>query len=391
MMIWDSRITNIIDFIIILLFSDFIEYYVTDMAKPNILHIAPLNYAGLPYLFMETERKQGYDSHLVTLFRNPFGYQEDITLNLPFLNDLPRRMISPIVSRTVSNKRLGLDDPPLIWKPSNQIQSLLLNSRDNLWEKIIKRSGVLDILKKSDILVLDGGLGFLRSGKYVLEWAGSRDRLVTFYYGSDLRTRGVIEPIDQAAKLVFVAEFDHIYLHPRAIHVPFPFEAHNYDHYIGNNIGNLKTRIGHSPTNRQAKGSDVIIKAMKELEEKYDTESVLIEHLPYQEALMLKSSCNIFIDQIGELGYGISGLEALAMGIPTAVTILPDYQKFLGDNPFINISRKDIYSRLETLIQSECELEQLSFSGREWVRNQHDPERCLNLVLEQYQKSGWID
>ena len=53
---------------------------------PNkILHIAPFNTANVPFTFVDSERKLGFDSRLITLGKSSFEYNEDICLNLPFL------------------------------------------------------------------------------------------------------------------------------------------------------------------------------------------------------------------------------------------------------------------------------------------------------------------
>ncbi|MDZ7316306.1 MAG: hypothetical protein ONB24_09315, partial [candidate division KSB1 bacterium] len=56
--------------------------------KTRILHIAPANTSGVPGQLVLAERKLGYDSRLVTLFRDPRNYFQDICLDLPFI-DLP--------------------------------------------------------------------------------------------------------------------------------------------------------------------------------------------------------------------------------------------------------------------------------------------------------------
>jgi glycosyltransferase involved in cell wall biosynthesis len=107
-----------------------------------------------------------------------------------------------------------------------------------------------------------------------------------------------------------------------------------------------------------------------------------MENLPYEEALALKGSCDLFIDTIGELGYGMSGLEALAMGIPTAVQLLPDHEKILGDHPFINVSEQTLVERLIPFVESRALRRELGEKGKAWVREAHDPLKVVAKIME---------
>ncbi|MCD6501771.1 glycosyltransferase family 1 protein, partial [bacterium] len=104
----------------------------------------------------------------------------------------------------------------------------------------------------------------------------------------------------------------------------------------------------------------------------------------------LKASCHIFVDQLGELGYGISGLESLAMGIPTVVQLLPDHEKFIGEHPFVVADSENLPEILETLATNPDLREGKSAMGREWVKRFHDPNRAIDIILKKYAELGWL-
>ena len=52
----------------------------------KILHIAPLNFAGVPYDFYNMHNAVGDFSRIVTLHKNERIFPEDICLNLPLPN-----------------------------------------------------------------------------------------------------------------------------------------------------------------------------------------------------------------------------------------------------------------------------------------------------------------
>ena len=150
-------------------------------------------------------------------------------------------------------------------------------------------------------------------------------------------------------------------------------------------------RIGHSPTRRSTKATDTILAILNKLAEKFkNIEIILIENLPYRQSLLKKSKLDIFIDQLGELGYGISGLEALAMGIPTVCEILPDFENFLGEHPFINTNAKNLEKVLIELIENLKMRAEFGEKGKLWVRKVHNPIDAIEPLLEIYRKEGWL-
>ena len=138
---------------------------------------------------------------------------------------------------------------------------------------------------------------------------------------------------------------------------------------------------------RNVKREDVLKKLSKRFK---NIEIVLIENLPYDIALRKKSELDIFIDQLGELGYGISGLESLAMGIPTVCQILPDFEKFLGEHPFVNADEQNLEDVLMELIESPQMRTEFGEKGKLWVRKVHNPVDAIEPLLETYREEGWI-
>ncbi len=350
----------------------------------RILHFAAENYAGVPAQLVQAERQQGHESLLVTLYHPGSRLcDEDICLNLPWVGtDWMNRLKPAFVRRPIyqSSQRRMSDGPP-VWESGSAFVRLLFNVRDRLWEPRIRRA--LDAVRFSDcdLLFLDGGVGFLRSGKLVREFKERGGKAALLYCGSDLRTRGMIPVVDALADFRFTVEFDHCLLDPRLTFVFFPFDPPAMTRPP---LQDGKTiRIGHAPTNRVIKGTDAILQGLEKLKETHPVEIVLIEGLPHTEALRLKASCHLFVDTLGELGYGINSLEALAMGIPTAVQLMPDFEKVLEDHPFILITEETVAEQLKPYVESELLRKEKGQAGKEWVKRMHDPVRVSQSVLQQ--------
>jgi len=350
----------------------------------KILHFAVENYARVPANLVRAERQQGHESYLITLYPTFQSYHdEDICLELPFVATNYLRHLKKLLSPQkikLSNRRKDPAQGVPVWRPGNALSAALFHLRDKVWEKRVR--AVLNRIDAAsfDLLFLDGGAGFLRSGKIVQELKSVGVKIITCYCGSDLRTRGIIPAIEELAEHRFTFEFDHTLLYPNLKFLFFPFELAPYDPPPSRSSERI--RIGHAPTNRLAKGTDAILAQLRMLEESFPVEIVLIENLPHRQALSQKASCDIFVDTVGELGYGVNSLEALAMGIPTAVEILPDFEQELGEHPFINISSDTVSERLIPLIKSEELRREHGEKGKRWVEHYHDPVRVSQTILD---------
>ena len=349
------------------------------------MHFAPENFARVPSTLVEAERKCGHESYLMTLYPSAnLFHDEDICLHLPFvaknyINHL--KTLLNLKRSKASNVRLDPRNGIPVWRPSNRLSSILYHIRDRLWEPKIRK--VLDSIhiETFDLLFLDGGMGFLRNGRIVQELKKKYGiKIGILYCGSDLRTRGMISLIDQLADYRFTVEFDHTLFYPDLKFIFFPYKLTTFP--LPPPKKRSVIRIGHSPTNRPIKGTDIILQNLYRLKKYFSIEIVLIENMAYEKALSLKKSCDLFIDNVGQLGYGISGLEALAMGIPTAVELLPDFEKILGQHPFIKISKETFSQALIPFLKSEKLRKSVGEKGREWVKVNHDPVKISQSILE---------
>ncbi len=348
----------------------------------KILHIAVSNIAGVPLEFVRAERAWGYYSRLITFTPNPYGFGEDICLNLPLLSELPMQLCKGLLGYRgpeAVNLRAKPSQIPPVWRSKNRLESWLFDLRDLIWKKkVLKLSRNFDLFG-FDVYQLDGGLGFTRKGGIIRELKQKGKKVVCCYLGSDLRSRGVIPEIDRLSDLNLTVEFDHLSLHPNIHHIFFPFNPWKYEI---RERRNRRLKICHSPSQRRAKGTEKIISTVRELERVYPVELVLIEGLPHNKAIELLFHCDIAIDQLGELGYGISSLETLSMGIPTCSCLLPDYESYIPDHPFVNVNEGNLREKLIELITNENYRLQKGLEGRKWIESHHDSRKVVDRIYE---------
>ncbi|WKZ67153.1 MAG: hypothetical protein QY325_04305 [Flavobacteriales bacterium] len=109
--------------------------------------------------------------------------------------------------------------------------------------------------------------------------------------------------------------------------------------------------IGHSPSNPEVKGTDTLVKpavaAMKLLG--HNVELRVIRGKSNAECLEAKAACHLFIDQGIIPAYGLSAVEAMAMGIPV-ITLLPEWHPHMVPCPIYGMqesSPSELYAELD--------------------------------------------
>ena len=201
-----------------------------------------------------------------------------------------------------------------------------------------------------------------RKGKHV----------AAFYHGTDLRNRGMIPAIDEHVELRLTSEWDLLEFDPRLHYLYLPFDTSVYpqrDYRF-----HTPVRICHA-TRNPYKGTAYVVEAVRDLSARYPVELVLLQDLPHAEALHRKQDCDIVVDQLtnaGGWGYGMSSVEALAMGLPVVTNIPEKMAAPLGQHPFVQADPDTIRDVLERLITDEALCRRLAAEGRAWVRERHD-------------------
>ena len=104
--------------------------------------------------------------------------------------------------------------------------------------------------------------------------------------------------------------------------------------------------------------------------------------MSHEECIKRKSHCHIFIDQIGDLGYGSNSLESLAMGIPTCSCLTPGFEAKYPDHPFVVVNETNLKQKILKLIANPKLRRELADKGRAWIKRHHD----CTTVVEQIHK-----
>lgn len=356
----------------------------------KILHIAPQNYAGVPYDFYKMHLECGDESRLITLHKNPRDFPEDICLNLPLPN-------FGLVKLWRRKKVLDREEENLVSAPfftsKNFLENLYFIFNDRLKRKIIEESMEKYHLNDYDIIHYDTGLDFYRDSRQAKKWKREGKKIVCCYFGSDLRTRGIIKEMDHISDLNITSEFDHLSLKKDLYYLFYPYDPGELPQR--KNQLNEIIRIIHSPTNRKFKGTDLIISVIERIKKEKKIDFILLENKPRAYVLEEKSKSDICIDQVGGTmggtGYGKAGIESLAMGIPTITNMTKEYEEWLPENPFVVANNSnELYDKLIQLIDDKKLREEIGEKGKRWVENYHSYKNVNEKLYRLYREKKLI-
>jgi len=358
----------------------------------KILHIAVENFAGVPLSFVKMHRAMGDQSTLVTFYHTAQNFPEELSLNFKIHRNFIAktwRQIKVIQNAVLIQKKEKTY--PFYFEPKNFLESLYFDLRESFRRKRIYEFIEKHKLYDYDIIHYDGGMDFFRDSHIAKQWKIDGKKIVCCYFGSDLRARGLMKELDRISDLNLTTEFDHLQMHPDIHYIFYPYEPDDIPQRIPNE--SEKVRIVHSPTNRKFKGTDLILKVIKEIKKERNIEFLLLEKMPREKVLSIKATCDICIDQVGGkfggTGYGKSGLESLAMGIPTITNMTEEYQSFLKENPFVVANNaKELKEKLIELIDNKNLREEIGKKSIEWLKKYHSYENVSKRLLELYKTHG---
>ncbi|MFA6618440.1 MAG: hypothetical protein WCT23_05170 [Candidatus Neomarinimicrobiota bacterium] len=362
----------------------------------KILYISPENTVGTLSLYKRMHEKRANEVRYVTFFRSPKAFEEDICLDLPFNFTKPflKKMRHHIyqIYRGKQGYHKEREGYPPVWAPEGRFDKAFLAWKEKKWHPIIERSIEKYDLYSFDVVHFESGMDFYKDASFARELKRRGLKIICHYHGEDLRTRGVLKPLDELADLNLTNEVDLLEKHPdiNYIFLPFDVEAFRKKYPRLNNRDELPL-VTHAPTNRFYKGSNDIIPVCEALQAEKLIRFELIENKTHAQAMDMKRRSDIFIDQIGDRGgwgYGMNSVESLALGICTATEMNESYCKFLPEHPFININKENIRNKLLEILDKPDFREKKGIEGLRWVKKHHDINEVSKTLYNYYQKMG---
>ncbi|MCW2763672.1 MAG: hypothetical protein JWR85_3873 [Marmoricola sp.] len=157
---------------------------------------------------------------------------------------------------------------------------------------------------------------------------------------------------------------------------------------------NQPLRIGHAPSHRGVKGTDLVLAAVGQLRaEGYKFELDLVEGISHEEARKRYERIDIMVDQLHAGWYGGLAVEAMALGKPVLVYIRDEDLQFIpaqmrADLPFIRVTADSISEGLrQALSMPRSALLELGRKSRAYVERWHDPLRIAAEIKMDYENA----
>lgn len=146
----------------------------------------------------------------------------------------------------------------------------------------------------------------------------------------------------------------------------------------------------HVPTNPIVKGTDYILKAVELLRaEGLKFEFKLIRQLSQEDFYKELANCDVYVDELRCGSYGMSAVEAMAMGKPTVTYVRPDLvPKYPPNMPLANANPDTVASVLRDLIGDEGLRTDLGLRGRSYVEKYHDSKAVASELMAAYKEIG---
>jgi hypothetical protein len=153
--------------------------------------------------------------------------------------------------------------------------------------------------------------------------------------------------------------------------------------------------FAHAPSNRQVKGTDLILRALRELSaEGHSFDLDLIEGVSNSDALARYRDADVVIDQLYAGWYGGVALEAMALGKPVVVYIRETDLRFISkamasDLPVFRTTPYRVKEDLRTIIElPRSELVARGVASRAYVEKWHDPLEIASGIANDYRRAA---
>lgn len=217
------------------------------------------------------------------------------------------------------------------------------------------------------------------------------------YYSAetDALKRRMIRRMSRCCAQIYAVNPDLMHvLGPGARFIPYSHISLDDWQPVYNQLERRPLRIGHAPSHRKIKGTDIILAALEELTaEGYEYELALIEGLTNDQARLKYEQIDVLIDQLHAGWYGGLAVEVMALGKPVMVYIRDEDLRFIppemkADLPFLRLTMASVKDDLRRLMAMPREdLLALGRRSRRYVERWHDPLRIAEEIRQDYEKA----
>lgn len=153
---------------------------------------------------------------------------------------------------------------------------------------------------------------------------------------------------------------------------------------------NLKFFIGIQKERSQYKGTDIMLKALLRIKNKYPEQCKILkaENVPFEEYSKMINNCDILLDQLYGYSPGMNALLAMVKGKIVVGGAENECYELLKEEelrPMVNVfpNEEDVYKKLESLILlPKKEIKRMQQESRLFVKKHHDCRKIAKQYTE---------
>lgn len=216
-----------------------------------------------------------------------------------------------------------------------------------------------------------------------------------YYPSSDRAKRKSIEFYAKKTSKIYALNPDLLHVLPESAEF-LPYSNISLNEWVTNfnQLEDRPLRIGHAPSHRAVKGTELILDTLDDLKlAGFKFELVLIEGLSNVDAKEIYKTIDVLIDQLFAGWYGGLAVELMALGKPVIAYIREEDMHFLpeqmrADLPIIQAEPNTLREVLKTILRMpRTELLEIAKRSRTYVEKWHDPIKIAQRIKADMQSA----
>lgn len=161
--------------------------------------------------------------------------------------------------------------------------------------------------------------------------------------------------------------------------------------------GPLQCFIGIQRSRSAYKGTDIMLRALRRIEQKYPADVIVhqVENVPFEEYVRLMDASDIILDQLYSYTPAMNALQAMAQGLVVVGGAEPEYYALTARTsgsdctlrPIVNVlpNEESVFEGLEYLVQHRDEIARMRHDSWAFVKRYHDHVAVAKQYLEFWQ------
>jgi glycosyltransferase involved in cell wall biosynthesis len=320
--------------------------------------------------YVQGLRALGIEATVLTFAPHPFGYQDDICLNLHV--------------------------EPSIWRRRVKLVENFIN--------VLRRYDVIHFHSGGTLLphYLDLPILKLLGKKMVMNYWGSNVRLrdvairnnpfynaSNIHLGNDDEKVRRMKQVSRYVKVAIVADYELFsYVAPffrQPVIIPQAIDTVKFKPVFPN-PDNSNPLIVHAPSRKDVKGTSYVEEAIARLKKKYCFDFLCLHQAKNEEVMEVFKKADVVVDQLLLGTYGVISVEAMALGKPVICYIREDLvSKYPEDLPIVNANPYTIEDALETLLADPKLRLELGMRSRAFAERYHDSKVVAEKLVALYE------